>query len=727
MYSHLKRWSKILCLAVLFTFVISFVPIEDAFAATDSVKDESFSGSEFQSKMDKAMDEANIFERFIMNLINSVFKMTGLAPITELIYGNPYQYWISDGVGDLNYGLFFDKEITLIIEPVMTTFTGLYGTFIIIAILISTLRMGVFRPHSPQAVSDFWKDLQMWVVSAIFMFAIWDIVNILCGFNLGIVNMFEGLLNSNGISTSGMSIVATADDSLTLFGLGDIIILLGEWILGAILNFIYLARKITILILLLLSPLVAYSLLYARTRQFFSVWLKELCGNIFLQSMHAMIMYGFAIIASMGASVLVKLFLLCLFIPLSGLLSKLLSLGDSSTRLGQGLSVAGLSSVAGLMALTGSGRKAFGKGGNATGAANSGSRAGGSGGGSSIDGPSSSDYSVGGLTHRRENGMNRALNLARTAGKITGATVGTLAGMVAGPGGAVAGGMIGAKLGGAPVTMAENFGKGTANTFKSIKDYNAFRKSDNASENLTAQRFHKGQIGASIGQMVGGEKGAMLGKKMGVAFSGVTRRSAAIHQFGGRSLQDISKSNPGAQFYQKIDSQKSGFYMRGNNGEEQLVSVLGSGMPGLENPVYVDYATPSSNSTVKSNGNGTYSMSVPTVNQTTGAIDTSVDRQAGLSGSSQYLLRKSDAYTVDANGNRHAFNDYDASKTNPDSYFNHGAEGMQTGTFGGRVLDNMRNTPSASEQQKRDNYNQKLATMAREAEAQSGERKKAIP
>ncbi|UZN01306.1 type IV secretion system protein (plasmid) [Lysinibacillus sp. MHQ-1] len=82
-----------------------------------------------------------------------------------------------------------------------------------------------------------------------------------------------------------------------------LIVAIGEWILAGILNVVYLARKVIILLLLVLGMVAIYSLMFSKTRAFFGNWFRELLGNVFLQSIHAIVFYGMVMFAEMGASV----------------------------------------------------------------------------------------------------------------------------------------------------------------------------------------------------------------------------------------------------------------------------------------------------------------------------------------------------------------------------------------------------------------------------------------
>lgn len=620
---------------------------------TENEYKSAFADDEFQTKMDQAMDKASFIDRVFFSIANGFFKLSGVAPLNELIFGNPYAYWGINDTSGLQYGIFTQREIDILITPLTGALIGAYITFATLAILISTLKMGM-RPHSPQATSDFWKDLQMWVLSALFASAFWPMFTILSDFNTAIVMTVQNVLNNTqGISVDGLSILADVEDG---WQIGDLVLMLGEWVLGVILNFIYISRKLVIILLVLCVPLVAYSLLFAKTRSFFGLWFKELCGNIFMQSIHAMVLYTLAVLASLGTNAIIKLLLLCLFIPVSGMLSKWLNLGDSSSRAGNVLGMAGLSSVAGAMMLArGAGGLMKGRGGSSPSV--------GSGSSGSITGPinGGSDYgntSISSAASKNSTGFGKVTQGLKKGATIAGATVGALGGMVAGPGGAALGGAVGAKIGGSMVQGATNLGGSIVNTSKSLGQLGSFAKSGDWNTNLNERRRLMGNVGESIGSAFG-EKGGAAGRAVGNFASGATRRRIQTEQFQGRTPAEIAKMNPGASVYLKGDADKSAFYMRNKEGQEEIISNYGQGFEGATNPVIIPYSTPSIGSSVKQSANGTYVASqagnfAPTA--TTG-MRGSAASQAGIPipttvmrGSTPSILRAGNANAQGTNG-----------------------------------------------------------------------------
>lgn len=676
----------------------------------------SFQDSNFQTQMQKSMDEANFFERAVMGMVNGLFKIAGIAPIPDLIFGNPYKSWGITNGGELQYNLFYQREMDMIINPLIGAFASAYVTFTALSIMLSSLKMGV-KAHSPQARADFWQDLQMWIASALFMAAFWFFFKTIVAMNDAIVGTIGITMAGNGLNSNSVSIIAAASTNSGVFGLGDVIIYLGEWVLTVMLNFIYISRKIVIIFLVLLAPFAAYSLMFARTRHFFGTWVKELLGNIFLPCIHGLIIYTFASLSSLGAGTFFKLGMLIMFIPASGIVSKWLQLGDSGSKLGGALTMAGMSGVAGAMVL---GRGAV----QMAGGIRRGGSANTSVGGSESFGASGNDYltsaealkgTVLESTGRRSTASGRAMNMAKNSAAVVGGTVGALAGMVAGPGGAVVGGMLGSKVGGGLVTAGGNLVSGGIDAGKAVFGSDglvSLVKSGDWSTNLSQRRHALGNLGQSLGTMVGGQLGGTAGRAAGNALSMATRRRVQTEQFGGMTPQDYAQKFPDADIYWKADSKKSGFYMN-RNGQESLVSTLGGGVAGLNNPVFVPFKTPTRGATVTRSANGSYSMATPNPYAGEAGQSASIST-AGLKGSTESFLRTGEAYTMDSNGQRYSFGGLDASSINVDSYFTHSAPGVKTGSATGRALDKVIGTPSVDDFRKREAYTAKLGQIAKD-------------
>ncbi|MBP1932029.1 hypothetical protein [Ammoniphilus resinae] len=667
----MKSGSKILVTFCLI-FVLGLLPGNVNFAAAEG----EVVTPEFQSKVKELKDNSGILDGFLIGQAENLFYIKGINSIQNLIFGNPYQVWM-DGDGKtetVHYGLFYDKEWNDVIKPLINFFSASYVGFVTLSILIACLKFGL-KAYSPQAKADFWTDINMWVLSAFFMGTFGLISEIMFGLNEGITQGLKELLISKGVDVGGLSIIAFADG----FTVGDIFVFLAEWGLALYLNIVYIARKIIILLLLILAPVAAISLLYAKTRSFFGSWIKELAGNVFLQSIHAVVIGVFAGLATLGAGTIFKLGCIIMFIPVTGLVSKWLQLGDSSTALGRTTTMLGLGGVAGAMMLA-----------RSAGSVVKGGKAGGSAVGGGF-GDLSSDTSGTNISEGATGSNSKGWQFAKKAVGVAGGVAGATMGLPFGAGGVAAGGLIGSKAaqfvtqGTRNLTSGGmNFGRTLARTPMEYSgadpgkkwNFSDYKRGTQAMwGNLAARRQFMGNLGESLGSVVGSGE---MGRSIGQMASGVSRNRIQKEQFGGKTLDDYAKERPGANVEWRQTNQGSAFYMDHGNGEWRQISAFGAADSSLKRGEVrsVGYKLNDGTPWVRQE-NGTF-ISKPTNNSATNGSTTSQtqDRQlVGLSGSTSHLGRTSGVQIVGADGKRYEDPRVEAKNINPDQYFSHNVAG----------------------------------------------------
>ncbi|WP_047153381.1 hypothetical protein [Aneurinibacillus tyrosinisolvens] len=398
----------------------------------------------------------------------------------------------------------------------------------------------------------------------------------------------KNVITQQGGDVKGVSIIAFAQG----FSIGDIFVFLGEWILALYMNIIYVARKIVIMFLMVLAPVAAISLLYAKTRFFFGVWFKEYVGNIFLQSVHAIVLGVFALIAAnTGAGMIFKLGMLIMFVPVSGLLSKWLNMGDSSSMLGRTAAMTGLGSIASL-AMMAKGMNDLRKGGTG--------RVGGSGGGTGTNSDGSdlaSDSGTTGLTSLMTGGNSAGWGRLKRMSGMIGMGTGALAGSVLGPMGAAVGGGIGKKVGELAPQLARQVAvggvTGAMDAFQGIRNLpnraqnptgnvisDTLSGAKEAWNDLSLRRETAGRVGELVGGMVGlGSQGRALGQMM----SGVSRERIMDQEYGNRDLQDYASKYPGSNVQWRQNSNGSAFYRQDTDGNWQQISPTGAADSSLKN------------------------------------------------------------------------------------------------------------------------------------------------
>lgn len=550
---------------------------------------------EMNANLQQIEEEANLTDSIMVRFFRYIFQAVPIASMDTLIFGNPYYVWIDKATGfdvqKMEYGLFPTEVYNKIIKPGVNIFAGAYFGFVTLAILLSSLKAG-WRSLTPQGKADFWVDVQLWVFSGLFMLSTTILYDSIFEMNRAIVSDFGSRIPNK----SAVSIIANSSG----WKVGDLFVFFAEWGLSLYLNFIYISRLVVIVFLMILAVVAAISLLYPRTRPFFGMWVKELCGNVFLQSIHALVLMVMAGFASLGAGTMMKLGMIILFVPVTGLISRWLNLGDTSTKLGQGLTMAGLGGIAGAIMLTRQAKQVAGyaqtnaKGGSDT---NMGSDGGSTGITEAAKGSSSA-------------GWQRIKSAAGTAGMIAGAT----AGLPFGGMGAAVGGAIGNKLGRGMVQGPRNFVSSLGQTRQTLKDKSKDMKDGKFFgewNDLSSKRDWYGRMGEAIGS-IGGQTGSNIGRSMGHMLSGASRQRVQAEEFGNQTLLEYA-ANPeffGANVEWRQDNQRSAFYAQSNkDGSWKRISAYGAADPTLRKGEgrVVDYKLNNGANWVRQE-NGSYQM-----------------------------------------------------------------------------------------------------------------------
>ncbi|MED4402113.1 hypothetical protein [Metabacillus fastidiosus] len=564
--------------------------------------------------VNKSIDEykendANMAEKFIASQVQNVFNVGKVAGLNTLVYGNPYCLWLDKDDNLSSDGIFTEKERTTIVDPMMKMLSGVYVTLLVLALLISSLKLGVINVLSPQSRADFWEDVRMWLFSMLFMVAFIPITDIIFNLNTAFTQSIRALL---GDKVDGVSIIADfmqdyAEGGDPVTGMMPIIItFLGEWILAIILNFVYIARKIIILVLLVMGPIAAYSMLFAKTRSFLGVWFRELIGNVALQSVHAIILYVFVLLADLGAGVIMKLGLMMMFIPVTGMISRWLNSGDNATKMGTMMAAAGLGGIMSTIMVSQQAGNIL-RGGNMF-SNNSSSSSANNGFNSSSSSAENALISAGGgsdsaITSISSSalGMNSHSwqNTKKGAGAL-GAFLGASAASVTGnPNAIMAGAKAGQAVSEGVLQTSRNVAYGFSNAAKNLITPFTYNGANGQGikafmGNLEARRNFAGNMGESVGSMVGL---GSLGRNVGHGLSGVSRNrlvntpqekgGLAIRGKDGNyeapSLKGLAQLYPGARALHMQTNQGSALMMQTPDGQWTRMGLMGQADPTLKN------------------------------------------------------------------------------------------------------------------------------------------------
>jgi hypothetical protein len=646
-------------------------------------------------------NKANMAEKFVASQIQNVFAIGDIAGLNTLIFGNPYCVWMDEEDTLSKDGIFTTNERTKIVDPMLKIFSAVYVTLLTLAILLSTLKMGLGSTN-PQSRSDFWYDVRMWVISGLLMALYIPFTNIIFGMNTAVVQTIRGLLEANGVTTDGISIIATVnEDSGELANVMSLLFtFLAEWVLAVILNFIYIARKVVILVLLVIGPIGAYSLLFNKTRAFFGTWLKELFGNVALQSIHGVVLFAFAMISSLGAGTLMKLGLMMMFIPVSGMISRWMNIGDSSSRMGTMMSMAGLGGVMSTMMIASQAGNII-RGGNMM-MSNSSTSQASSAENALISAGGGSDSVTTKISSMATGEHSSKWQAIKSGVGMAGAVIGGAAGLATmNPLGVVAGAKAGQAISGGVAQLSRNLVSGTANATKT--GFTPFKYDGPMGQGIkgfaqdsTAKREFFGNMGESIGSMV---FLGSVGRKLGHGLSGVSRGNLASGQ---QSWKAHAAAHPNSDVMHLQTNTGSAFMMKTNTGQWQQVGIKGAADNALRNGQVrvTPYKLGNPNGgSLQLQPNGSYRQEAGSANGESNASSSLV----GLPGSTPHIMRTENSYLVGGGnsngginqttinaalqGERIADTNFDSSNINPDAYVAHSILGSRIHTGSDHMAD----------------------------------------
>lgn len=290
-----------------------------------------------------------------MEILNDVFSWLYESLIEPFLILHSFQSLIF-GEGrreDLVYTTFTATEITDIYEPGVTIMASVAGFFIVASIAIAGMRISstAINPASRTYYIEFMKDL---AIVAIIFFNIDFLYNAIFTLNSGIVNLFANAHNE----ATGISILEKLSGSGIIGGIiiGIIMLFLMLWA-----NWYYMMRKLTLLILMIMGPLMIAFYLIPQFKSITGAWFKELVGTIFVQSIHAALFWVTALITAGNALTpgdssitdpiinVETVILYLIFIPTGEAIRSLLGMGGGMTNtLSRAGAMLGLSALAGV-------------------------------------------------------------------------------------------------------------------------------------------------------------------------------------------------------------------------------------------------------------------------------------------------------------------------------------------------------------------------------------------
>lgn len=376
-----------------------------------------------------------------------------LRLITTLIFGRDEEL-------STVWGTFRPDELALALGPVYYTVMTLAGVVLLALVAVNGARIsGAGRnPQTRNVLTDFLKDL---LFVAIILFNLPLIYDLLFAVNMSIVNLFSSAYDTESItkiSNSPEDLNGATDTPLGTLGTILIFLVLIGLTLWA--NFYYLMRKVTLVILMGLGPLMIVMWLLPQFKSLTGAWFKELVSSIFIQAIHAFVFFTIATLSSADKSLLGTVMIYVLFIPITESLRRLLSVGGDMqgnlSKAGAMMGMAGLAGLAGSVKGAMDGKSVMGSLQDAYKGANGAAKGkGGAAGGEAGEGADSIKNTLGANAGSDTGSDTKAEKMLRTGdifskgGKAVMGMAGSVAGMGLGPVGAMAGATAGFTVGGA--------------------------------------------------------------------------------------------------------------------------------------------------------------------------------------------------------------------------------------------------------------------------------------
>lgn len=289
----------------------------------------------FSGVAEKLID---IYEAIIQWMYDSLVEpFADLPTLKNLVFGKYNQE-------ELVWSTFRPSDLTDALNPMFYTMATLSGFFIVAFIVLYGIRIAG-APLNPQRRNesiDLIKDL---VLVGIVLVNLPTLYDLLFTINNGILNMFNGAYTSNldNIAPEG----ETEETSTGVLGQIFIqLILLGLMVWA---NFYYLMRKVTLIILMGMGPLMMAFWLHPQFKPITASWLKELIGSIFVQAIHAFVFWTVATISSTSSGFVETVIVYLIFIPISESIRRLLLMGgDMQGGLAKAGSMLGIGALAGM-------------------------------------------------------------------------------------------------------------------------------------------------------------------------------------------------------------------------------------------------------------------------------------------------------------------------------------------------------------------------------------------
>lgn len=247
---------------------------------------------------------------------------------------------------ELVHNTFHPSEITEIYQPGSMLVTTIAGFVIVSAIVIAGMRIGstTINPANRTYYIEFLKDLGIVLIVFFNLSFLYDLVFTA---NSGIVSVFD----ASQAEESGLIETVSGTGIIGSILVGIIMLFLMLWA-----NWYYMMRKLTLLILMIIGPLMVALFLIPKFKPITSAWFKEFVGTVFVQSVHAVLYWIITMmVAGQDPDLVTEIInietviLYLIFIPVGESIRSLLGMGGGmSTSMSKAGAMLGMSALAGV-------------------------------------------------------------------------------------------------------------------------------------------------------------------------------------------------------------------------------------------------------------------------------------------------------------------------------------------------------------------------------------------
>ncbi len=284
-----------------------------------------------------------IFESLMTFIYKSfVEPFTGLSSLKDLVYGQN-----KDDGESLIWSTFHASDLTDAFGPVYLIMLTLAGSFFVAFIAIGGMRISSsqLNANKRNEVMEFTKDL---ILVGMMLYFLPTLYELLFQINDLVISLFASTHDSQ-LDALQEQMDLDNKESTVKGVIGKIAINLVLLGLALWANFYYMMRRVTLILLMGLGPLMLVFWMIPNLKSITATWFKELSGTIFVQSVQAMVFWTIARLAASDSGLIETIIVYVLFIPIAESIRGLLGMGGGMhSNLSKAGAAFGMTALAGM-------------------------------------------------------------------------------------------------------------------------------------------------------------------------------------------------------------------------------------------------------------------------------------------------------------------------------------------------------------------------------------------